>query len=178
MNWIKWFHKGVPDEEGEEREKAREKLAKLRHCEPCTALSGCFFVFEIKPDYPQHIHCDCLLIPIAVSYGDINAYCKIDKMTGYLFRYDNSGGKTTKFEEWGYHIGDSENLKAEFENQAKEKYANGEYTINKLDRYGQRITILISLQDRENNVRIFKTGWLVHPSGLITCATPFSGVVK
>ena len=43
-SWVKWFHWGVPDEEGREREKTRNRLEGLGHCKPCTVLSGCYFV--------------------------------------------------------------------------------------------------------------------------------------
>ena len=119
------------------------------------------------------------LLPVAATYGNMVAYCNITKFTGYIFKLDNSGGKTHCFEDWGYNIGDSENLKEEFERQAKEKYANGEYKLHHvLDEFGQRITIEIALQDKEKNVRIIKTGWLVHPLGFITCATSFSGEIR
>ena len=91
MNWIKWHHGGVPDVEGELRDKIRKKLSLLGHCKPCTALSGCYFGVEKKPDYPQHPSCDCFLLPVAVTYGNVVAYCNITKFTGYIFKLDNSG---------------------------------------------------------------------------------------
>ena len=178
MNWIKWHHDGVPDKEGENRESVRKDLALLRHCEPCTALSGCCFVMDKKPDYPQHPFCDCLLLPIVISYGELIAYCDIRKFTEYIFQFNNSHGKSYLFEEWGFNIGDSENLKEEFERQAKQKYANGDYNLHYADRNGQRITITITLQSQNKNDIIIKTGWMVHPLGLIACVTPFTGVVK
>ena len=178
MSWIKWHHAGVPDEEGEEREEEREILANLSHCKKCTALSGCYFMWNNKPTYPQHIYCDCLLLPVSVSYDSLTAYCDIRKLTEYIFRYDNSRGKNYLFEDWGYNIGDAENLKEELERQAKEKYLSGDYRLQFANEYGQRITITIVLQDREKHDIMIKTGWLVHPLGRITCATPFSGVVK
>ena len=36
----------------------------------------------------------------------------------------------------------------------------------------------VKSEDKEKNVKIIKTGWMVRPLGLITCSTPFSGVVK
>lgn len=178
MSWNKWHHDKVPNEEGKEREKIRKKLAQLGHCKTCTVLSGCYFVSGNTPDYPQHLHCDCLLWPIAVANDELTAYCDITKFTEYIFRYDKSKGKTYVFEEWGFHIGDSEYLKEELERQAKAKYANGDYTLGVLDEYGQRITIIITLQDKQKNVRIFKTGWMVRPLGRITCNTPFTGGAK
>lgn len=49
-NWVKWFHWGVPDKEGKEREDARVDLEKLGHCRPCTVLSGCYFVKSKLPE--------------------------------------------------------------------------------------------------------------------------------
>ena len=116
-----------------------------------------------------------MLLPISVSEGEITAYCDIRKFTEYIFRFDKSKGKSFLFEEWGYNIGDSENLKEELEQQAKEKYLSGDYTLQFLNEYGQRITIAIVLQDQNKNDIIIKTGWMVRPLGRITCSTVFSG---
>ena len=178
MSWVKWYHFGVPDEEGEERESIREHSASVGHCKICTALSGCYFASNNHPAYPQHPHCDCLLLPISVSEGEVTAYCDIRKFTEYIFRFDKSKGKSFLFEEWGYNVGDSENLKEELEQRAKEKYISGDYTLQYSDENGQRITIMIPLVDQNNNTIIIKTGWMVHPLGLIVCATPFTGVAK
>ena len=121
MSWVKWYHFGVPDEEGEKRKLKQEDLALLSHCKNCTALSGCYFISSNHPTYPQHFHCDCLLLPVSVSYDSLTAYCDIRKLTEYIFRYDNSRGKNYLFEDWGYNIGDAENLKEELERQAKRK---------------------------------------------------------
>ncbi len=101
----------------------------------------------------------------------------MDKFVGYIFKPEKSKGKTELFESWGYTIEDSEKLKSEFEKQAKEKYLIGDYSLRLLNYYGQRITISIELKTTNKNVKI-KTGWMVHPLGLITCATPYSGEVK
>lgn len=176
--WIKWYHKNVPDEIGVLRELQRIILAFLGHCKKCTALSGCYFKYDNKPKYPQHEFCDCKLVPIDIADDTLSATCDIRKFTEYIFKLDNNHGKTYLFEDWGYNIGDSQNLKEEFERQAKEKYFNGDYQLQMLDGYGQRITIEITLHDKKKNVKIIKTGWMVKPLGLITCSTPFSGVVK
>ncbi len=50
--WVKWYHKQIPDEEGESRDQARD-IAKLAgHCKKCTALSGCYFPSNNMPQYP------------------------------------------------------------------------------------------------------------------------------
>lgn len=130
------------------------------------------------PKYPQHDHCDCILTSIVKPTSQVEAFCTIDKFSKYAFIPEKSRGKADFFIKIGYSIDDSEFLKSEFEKQAKEKYLNGDYALNILDEHGQRITITITLKNSENNDRIFKTGWMVHPLGLITCSTPFTGVVK
>ena len=109
--WIKWFHKGVPDETGNARERARNRLALFRHCKKCTALSGCYFVSDNKPDYPQHPFDDCEIYRVNVMQNRLTATCDIRKFTEYIFRLDNSRGKTYIFEDWGFTIGDSQYLK-------------------------------------------------------------------
>ena len=52
-----------------------------------------------------------------------------------------SKGKTELFESWGYTIDDSENLKSEYEKQAKQKYMSGDYSLQLLDVHGQRLTL-------------------------------------
>lgn len=130
------------------------------------------------PEYPQHPHCDCMLLSISKPTTQTVAFCAIEKFTGYVFIPENSKGKTDLFLNLGYGIEDSEFLKSEFEKQARKKYLNGDYSLNFLDKYGQRITISITLKNLDNNDTIFKTGWMVHSLGFITCSTPFTGVVK
>ncbi len=36
--WVKWYHKGIPDEEGEGREDARDDADENRHCKVCTVI--------------------------------------------------------------------------------------------------------------------------------------------
>ena len=45
-SWVKWYHFGVPDEEGKKREVVRDRLSMMGHCKSCTVLSGCFFCKE------------------------------------------------------------------------------------------------------------------------------------
>lgn len=95
------------------------------HCLCCTALSGCYFAADNKPE--KHPNCDCEQFPIAKPYNEAKATCDVRKFTGYI--------------------------------------------LGKLDKYGQRITITINLR---NGVKM-KSGWLVHPLGVITCTTPLGG---
>lgn len=175
--WVKWKHSGIPDEEGRNREDARDDAYVNKHCRICTVLSGDYFPAFNMPQYPQHPYCDCLLLSISKPTSQAVANCPLGKFTDYIFKSDNSNGKTHLFEGWGYAIEDSEYLKSEYEKQAKEKYLKGDYSLQVLNNYGQRVTISIELKTANKNVKI-KTGWMVHPLGLITCATPYSGEVK
>ena len=100
------------------------------------------------------------------------ANCPLGKFTDYVFKSDNSNGKTKLFSDWGFTIEDSDYLKTEFEKQSKLKYLNGDYVLGKLNEYGQRITINIKLKSPLKDDIILKTGWMVRPLGYITCNTP------
>ena len=66
--------------------------------------------------------------------------------------------------------------KKEFEKQALEKYIKGQYTLGKLDQYGQRITITIELQRKDKDETVsFLSGWMVAPDGEIRLTTPLGG---
>lgn len=174
--WVKWLHFSVPDDEGSDRDKARKKLELLNHCKVCTGLSGCFFPASNMPLHPQHPNCDCVLLSIATPVEKAEAYCAIEKFTGYIFsdKY-SSNGKGVLFRLLGFTIGDSEYLKEEFERQAKEKYLSGDYILGNLDEHGQRITVSVSLQSKTRGDIIIKTGWMIHTLGRIACTTPYGG---
>ena len=179
-SWVKWFHWGIPDEEGATRDKARDWLKGLGHCSPCTVLSGCYFVKSKLPEKLAegngllHPNCDCSLKNISTPI--ISVYCAIGKFSGYVFseKYVDNGKKEL-FESLGYTIEDSEWLKAEYERQAKQKYLNGDYIIRGLDpQYGQNINIIIELTTPTGRNVQFISGWKVHPLGMITCNTPLA----
>lgn len=145
-------------------------LVQYSHCLNCTALSGCYFASNNKPQ--KHSNCDCSQFIIARPYKEAKTICDMRKFTEYIFndKYRNNG-KSKLFGLLGFLIDDSEYLKTEYENQARNQYLKGNYVLGKLDRYGQRITITITLR---NGVK-FESGWLVHPLGLIVCTTPLGG---
>ena len=181
-SWVKWFHFSVPDEEGKKREVARNRLSMMGHCKSCSVLSGCFFIKSRLPKKQGagkgllHNNCDCELIKIAKPTKQIEAICDIRKFSGYVFseKYIKNGKKTL-FESLGFNIEDSQFLKEEYENQAKQKYLNGDYVIRGLDpKYGQDINIIIELISPTSKNVSFVSGWKVHPLGLITCNTPLA----
>jgi len=52
------------------------------------------------------------------------------------------------------------------------------YTLGKLDQYGQRITIPITLEGQgaaAGRVTTINTGWIIEPNGSIRLLTPFAG---
>ncbi len=80
------------------------------------------------------------------------------------------------FESWGYSISDSEWLQKEIEKQALEKYIKGDYTLGKLNKGGQRISIRIEIARKDTgDIVSFVTGWMVYPNGHIQLNTPYEG---
>ena len=64
-------------------------------------------------------------------------------------------------------------MQAECEKQALEKYVNGNYDLGKLDKYGQRISIRISIPRKDTGEMVsYITGWMVQQNGKIKLNTP------
>ncbi len=105
----------------------------------------------------------------------ISDYRKFDP---YLFDPENfyKRGKGNAFESWGYSISDSLWLQKELERQALEKYLSGEYTLGQLDKYGQRISIRVTIPRKRGDGSVFFiTGWMVEPNGTLRLTTPYGG---
>lgn len=79
------------------------------------------------------------------------------------------------FERLGFDIYDAYLLKSEYEGQAKQKYARGDYKLGKLGNYGQAIRIDIVLTSKIGRSVKFVSGWMIYPNGLINCNTPLRG---
>ena len=101
--------------------------------------------------------------------------CPIEKFTGYIFNDFYKDGKEQIFKNLSYTIADSAMLKAEMEKQAYNAYISGEYELGKLDSYGQRINIYVTLATSNGKQTTFKTGWMTYPDGKILLTTPFGG---
>lgn len=100
------------------------------------------------------------------------------KFADYVFKEGDPSGKGKIFRSYGYKAKDSAMLAKEFERQAAKKYADGEYTLGKLDQHGQRVTIDILLQGRRQATgqsTVIKTGWMVEGDHTIRLLTPFAG---
>ena len=84
--------------------------------------------------------------------------------------------KEVLFKEWGYTATDAKWLQSEIEKQGLEKYINSDYSLGKLDGFGQRINIRVEIPDRKSGGTVsFVTGWMVGPNGQITLNTPYGG---
>ena len=162
--WVRWVHHS----EGSS------------HCQECLALDGCLFLESKAPPWPHHPNCHCTLEPVDYAMVLLSASADSDysKFDPYLFDPNNcyKHGKNRAFESWGYSISDSPWLKEQFEKQALEKYLSGDYTLGKLDKYGQHISIRIEIprKDRIGTVS-FLSGWMVYPNGKLRLATPYGG---
>ena len=159
--WIEWFH--IP--------------RGFTHCGVCTVLSGCWFIRARMPTWPQPPGCHCIVFPIKAPIPNVTAkaVCPIEKFTGYVFgeKYENNG-KIKLFRELGFKFSDSEMLKSEFDRQAAEKYANGDYTLGMLNEHGQRIEIEIAIERDGKEPAVFISGWMIRKNGLVTNNTPLA----
>ena len=175
-NWIEWDHYSIPNKPKNTRDILRNLMALFGHCLVCTSIAGCYFVERKMPTQPQHENCDCSKKQISFSIvkTNVGADCPIEKFTKYIFTNDkDSKGKKSLFESWGYTIKDSAKLSKIYQEQAIEQYINGFYDLNILDKFGQRLSITITLNEVS-----FKTGWMLEPEGKIRCRTPFGGWIQ
>ena len=84
--------------------------------------------------------------------------------------------RTEPLKAWGYTVDDARWLQAEIEKQALEKYIAGDYTLGKLNKYGQRINIKVTIQRKGGTSEVsFTTGWMVKPNGKLKLNTPYGG---
>lgn len=144
-----------------------------KHCAVCLNMNGSCFLIDKCPQIPLHENCHCAVID--VDFVNFQATCDIKKFTKYIFS-EKSKGKKELFQSWGFSVIDSEFLKNEFLKQGLENYELGNYELGKIDPYGQRITIEISLYNKFKNKEVnIKTGWMVYPNGEIVLVTPYGG---
>ena len=130
--------------------------------------------------WPHHEKCHCRLeaINYLVVLMNASAYSNYRKFDPYLFDPNNfyKHGKNKAFESWGYSVDDGKWLQAEMERQAREKYTAGDYSLGKLDAWGQRINIVVEIPRKDGSgVVTFTGGWMVEPNGKIKLNTPYGG---
>lgn len=170
-SWVKWVHEGTKPADTSAEKSSNVLIGTLsKHCAMCLNLNGCCFVEEKCPQKPLHQNCHCFCVDIPSITA--KAECPIEKFTKYIFANGNS--KKELFESWGYSTIDSENLQQEFIKQAKLAYSVGDYELDRLDDYGQRINIEIKLKRKDKAGYVtFQSGWMVYPDGKITLTTPY-----
>lgn len=171
--WIECNHFGVPLKPEWFRNFIQVLLSFLGCCRICTNLDGCYFVDSNAPHLPLHEYCHCekKIISSSLVRGKAVASMPIEKITKYIFGEKGSkNGKTEIFNSFGFTIDDAEYLNLEFQNQALKNYLNGNYNLENLDEFGQRLAIPINL-----NGHLFYSGWIVEPEGKIRNTTPFGG---
>ncbi|MDE6758134.1 MAG: hypothetical protein K2J89_02505 [Clostridia bacterium] len=178
-SWIKFVHEGLlPAYTSGEKAKNVVLAAISNHCSICRNINGCCFPKNNMPEYPLHPNCHCFLVDIAKP--QMKAECQEEKFTKYIFssKYETNGKKKL-FSDWGYDKIDSRYLTEEFIGQAEEKYCEGEFELGLLNEYGQRISIIIELDCKDEKGKVkFLTGWMVYPNGNIKLTTPYGGTVK
>ena len=164
QKWVEWHH---------------EQMG-LTHCGACLSLHGCWFVFENAPVSPLHENCHCTTVTIPTSRVKNNAkvtsaYSKFDP---YLFNTlgEYSHGKEKLFTTWGYTADDAHWLQEKIEEQGRTNYITGNYTLGKLNTYGQRLNIRVEIPRKDGQGTVsFITGWTVQPYGELKLNTPYGG---
>ena len=176
--WVKWVHdKDKPAYTQQDKELNLVYGSISKHCAMCLNLNGCCFPQSNMPPHPAHPKCHCQLEP--ATNINFKAECSIDKFTNYIFDLIKNKGKKELFEGWGYDIIDSQWLADEYCRQAQQKYANGDFALDKLSDYGQQINIEITLPTKNGNGSVtFVSGWMVYPNGTIQLVTAFAGWTK
>lgn len=118
----------------------------------------------------------------AINTGlENSATANVRKFTDYIFKPGADHGKNSVFSSLGYSATDSAVLASMWESQGAAKYAQGEFTLGKLDTYGQRINIEIELQGRaqaQGQTSYLRSGWMIQGDGSIKLNTPFSGFTR
>ena len=164
LKWVEWHHKQMG----------------LTHCGTCLSLDGCWFVFENAPSSPLHENCHCTTTAISTARVKKKAHATsaFSKFDPYLFNTFGlySHGKEKLFASWGYTVADARWLQNQIEQQGRTQYIAGNYTLGKINAYGQRINIRVELPRKDNKETVsFITGWTVQPHGEIKLNTPYGG---
>ncbi len=162
--WIQWHHRYLSD----------------NHCEECVVLDSCWFSGELAPRWPHHPFCHCVQerMPYTQVLANATATAAYSKFDPYLFDTNGDYGhqKDKLFAAWGYFAEDAAWLQQEIERQGLQKYVSGEYTLGRLNKDGQRISIIIEIERKDKRGTVtFVSGWMVYPNGHIQLTTPYGG---
>jgi filamentous hemagglutinin len=128
------------------------------------------------------------LAPLQVGYvgkgnqaAAVDAVSDIRKFTDYIFKPDADHGKDAVFKSLGYTADDSVELSTLWQQQAVDKYAQGDFKLGKADQYGQRVDIEIALPGKgveAGKVSYLRSGWMIQADGSLKLNTPFSGFTR
>ncbi len=111
----------------------------------------------------------------------ITCVAPVAKFRDYIFKPGATHGKDHVFRSLGYDQVDAAQLAAIFEQQATDKYALQEFSLGRLDEYGQRINIEIQLDGKgglSSRKSYIISGWMIQSDGSITLNTPFGGFAR
>ncbi|WP_218022923.1 DUF6883 domain-containing protein [Calidithermus terrae] len=103
------------------------------------------------------------------------------KFTDYVLNSEKSKGKHVIYEGLGYSKDDAEKLMRIYEEQALAKYKAGDYTLGVQDKYGQRISIEITIPSKgeaTGKSSNLISGWMIEPDGALQLITPMGGWPK
>ena len=170
--WVEWMHEGSTPAFNQSLRVTNAILGVMtKHCAKCLNLNGCWFCKSKMPEQSLHPNCHCETRDIAspAPYATAFAECSEGKIENAFLK------KKKFFNSNGYDImDDGEDMRIEYERQAVQKYASGNYELGTLNDYGQRITIAVELERRVGDSPkpfTYKTGWMVYPYGIIKCTT-------
>ena len=103
------------------------------------------------------------------------------KFTQYIFKQGADHGKDAVYRGLGYSKRHSNKLYRLYKKQAQKQLASGNYKLGKLDKWGQRIDIEITLPGigkAKGKSSSIKSGWMLLEDGSIQLNTPFSGFMR
>ncbi len=103
------------------------------------------------------------------------------KFSHYIFKEGADHGKDAVYRGLGFGREHSNKLASIYQHQANRKFASGNYTLGKLDKWGQRIDIEINLKgigSSSGKSSSLRSGWMIQNDGTIKLSTPFSGFIK
>lgn len=143
----------------------------------CDKFHKCYFIVKQMPKYPQHKNCRCRLEKCKKPIPNVtaSAVCDIRKFTEYIFNSSYDDGKKELFEGWGYTIIDSNYLQKLYIEQALQKYCNGDYQYLGTNKYCAKISIIITLSNKNGVEQRINTIWGLGEKGKISLITPYSG---
>jgi filamentous hemagglutinin len=102
------------------------------------------------------------------------AVAPVEKFSSYIFKEGATHGKDAVFRSLGYGAEHSEELAAVWNAQAGQRYAAGNFSLGRLDQYGQRVNIGIQLRgigSAAGRTSYLNSGWMVQLDGTVRLNT-------